>query len=491
MAGLAIWSSDDGKTYKTIDPKMAKLVYTNEDMGQLYNYVKDNALYLYYKSPKRPLFVKLFCEKDKNGNFKAITSNEVSLPQANNNTRNCKIESSRLKFIAGLSKYLGTANFKLDTVLYVKDVSRNDYLIKAEKQLSQNKDKLSIDQQEDKNEQLKKDLAAKTGENMSKDIYQAAMKENYMIKRIKEFFENQKHLTEDFALHIDEIVSPASISEWEGEDASKIIRAAQKGSRTAREYIFYKMEGAIAKTMWHNFLGSNKDAAYRRLRDGAKEEWLSIAWQVLTGGFSASLTAYGTERSEISTLDQFDLSKVKTDNIWSAFTVIYTQKLGLAAKDFNEANARSGISGTGDNNITTSDYAKYSNVDNDDESNYSGVSDEGFEGGYENPESYALHNAAHSEFMNKWKEFVQDEELNTKKKGVSPANVLSAVLSNPEETNMKNLADDIGLARMTFKVYLEKAIEIMTSYYGIEPQELFSELKSNDSSKIASYLDAA
>ena len=357
-----------------------------------------------------------------------------------------------------------------------------------EKQETVNNDLLQITK-DDPNNALKNEIANAAATNFSKDIYNDALKmkefimEDYMIKRIREYFSNFKgvrRLNEDFSLHIEDIISPSSISKWRDAPAREVIEAAKKKNRSAVEFIFYKMRNVIAKKLWNDYLGPNRGVALRRLRNGADQEWLSIAWQVLTGGFAASKTAYGKDRSEIGTIDQFDIDKVQDpDKLWNAFSYIYANKLHLAAKDVGESEQRTGITGVGEDGISTSDISKFSGKNEDSRFEYQDRS----------TEDKALYNVSMGDFISNWKSFVQDKELNTKKSNnVSYANAFATILENPEETNLKNLAEKIGLARMTFKTYVEKAIEIMDEY-GIDQEDLFNGLKKFGSSKIASYLD--
>lgn len=473
-------------TQQMVIKKFANLYFDNEqDIEKFYKKVNGNCLYIFTNRGDW----KISCEKSSTSYLLALILSSKQLPRKDKTGR--KFPNERAYFESfecckDILKLLEQSAYFIEGVKFIKDNDFDNYIKKTvqefEKQSQSNKDTLTIEGKKDPNEQLKTDLANNAAENLSKDVVKNAMKESYMLKRIKEYFENQNHLREDFSLHIEDIVDPSAIEKWDGKPAIDVITAAKKKNKSAIEYIFYKMRGTIAKKMWSDFLGPNKEIAYKRLRDGAKEEWLGIAWQVLTGGFSASLTAYGTERSEIGAIDQFEPGKVKDeDKLWNAFAYIYANKLHLAAKDVGESDKRTGISGVGDNNIETSDISKFNGKAGDSET---------FEYKDKSTEDIALDNIEASEFMTNWKKFVQDDELNNKKKGVSYANALAAILENPEETNLKNLAATIGLARMTFKTYVEKALEIM-DYYGIGQNDLFNGLNTFGPKKVVSYLDKA
>ena len=473
-------NSKNGSTYFR---NISKICFDENEVKNLKDELKDNILIIFINN--NTCFK--FGITIKNNNTRIFLSeyqparpkryDNLSLLDMNNLDKNIIKTTvfSILKQIGQLNNCIGYGLIKDDE--FKNEIEKNS--LNLEKQSQLNKDSLSIENK-DPNEQLKKDIAATTAENMSKDPIKVAsgMKESYMLKRIKEFFENQKHLREDFNLHLKDIISKNSIERWKDVDAVDVITAAKGGSKSAIEYIFYKMESVIAKTMWKNFLGPNKDVAYKRLNSGSKEEWVSIAWQVLTGGFAASLKANGEERHAQSMLDYYDVNKTNSSNIWADFARIYGQKLALAAGDFNTSESRTGISSSRD--IEVNDISKYAN----DESSLE-------DHDYGSTEDIAINNIMDEEFLGKWKQFVQDEELNHKKNKDSPsmANVLFEVLDNPEETNMKNLADSIGLARGTFKAYLENALNIMTSIYDIDPSELFGQLKNYGATKIKSYLD--
>lgn len=478
---------DTARSSKQILNKFDNLYFDNEqDIEKFYKKINGSCLYIFTNRGDW----KLSCGKSSTCYLPTISLASKQLPRKDNLGR--KLNNDRksfensFEFCKDIFKQLENSGYVINAVTFIKDNDFDNYIKKVaqefEKQSQLNKDSLSIEGKKDPNEQLKTDLANNAAENLSKDVVKDAMKESYMLERIKEYFENQHTLREDFSLHIEDIVDADSIERWQDKPAIEVIKAAKKKDRSAIEFIYYQMRGTIAKKMWSDFLGPNKEIAYKRLRDGAKEEWLSIAWQVLTSGFSASLTAYGTERSEIGAIDQFDPGKVKDeDKLWNAFAYIYANKLHLAAKDIGESDKRTGISGVGDNNIETSDISKFNGKAEDSEA---------FEYKDKSTEDTAIDNIEASEFMDNWKKFVQDDELNNKKRGVSYANALAAILENPEETNLKNLAATIGLARMTFKTYVEKAIEIM-DYYGIDQEDLFKGLNTFGSRKVVSYLDKA
>ena len=76
--------------------------------------------------------------------------------------------------------------------------------------------------------------------------------------------------------------------------------------------------------------------------------------------------------------------------------------------------------------------------------------------------------------------------LNDGKK-CTPAAALWKLLTNPDATNLKAVAEEMGVSRGTFETLVKKAISIMPQY-DIEYGDLMSACDRYGTAKIASYL---
>jgi hypothetical protein len=101
-------------------------------------------------------------------------------------------------------------------------------------------------------------------------------------------------------------------------------------------------------------------------------------------------------------------------------------------------------------------------------------------------EDSVLDKLSKDDFLKNWFDYAQDETLNDGKK-CTPAAALWKLLTNPDATNLKAVAEEMGVSRGTFETLVKKAISIMPQY-DIEYSDLMSACDRYGTAKIASYL---
>lgn len=324
------------------------------------------------------------------------------------------------------------------------------------------------------------------------------MKYTNFLRRLQRLRESGKL---DF--NVKSVISNSSISKWENESNKKLFTAAKAGDQSALEYIFWKMEPAILKTFWNNYLGPNREARARRIHsESAWEEWLGIAWQVLRGGYSSDVfqrqgvsvndDAYLTksrERDDHGAIDQFDVSKTEEDRLFNVFALRFRQLLQNAAYVANMSNTRSGITKGGGSDINVSQYDPvWMEGKQEAEGAYSDeVFDEVYESRFRSEEE-SFENAA---FLKKWKSFTSDPFIYkniTKAKEVSPAHVFKEVLTNSEASYV-SIGQKYGISRNSVFNMLQRTQNLMEEEYSITGQELMKFIERLGNKKIASYFD--
>ena len=305
---------------------------------------------------------------------------------------------------------------------------------------------------------------------------------------------------------VSKVVSPASISKWSKHDTDKegqkkIFKAARKGDKSALEYIFWKMKGAIQGAFWKNYLGPNGAMRkYRIQHENAWEQWLGIAWMTLVGGFSTEKSHFkkdkdGNDTDELKikgAIDTFDVDKIDAGNPMSIFANRYRLMLRNSAGEANHVASNIGMTGTDITMKTGPKTVQYEptwyekgdkdgyNPDNDDSGSSSGPSyqDETFD--------IVNNNEQTANFLNNWKKFAQDPRLKTGTKGTSIANLFFEAISD-KDASYADLAAKYHIARNSVATCLQKAVEIL-SEYGITGQDLMYAIKTLGNDKISSYL---
>src|SRR5574344_1883386 len=302
-----------------------------------------------------------------------------------------------------------------------------------------------------------------------------------VLRRIREYFRYNRHFMESQNFSTKDFVNPASIEEWNGVDSKKVLTAAKRGEKSALEYLFYKADPLVKSIYWKNFLGPNGLARSNRIRNGSREDWLSIAWITLTDGYTEGTRLNGEEKNQKGAIELYMPSKV-TGNPLTAFMSIYRLKLMDAAKEANRASNNHGINAdiADDQNIHVGDLKMY------DDSDREAVPEEYIQ--KDDTSENMMMSIEDEEFMENWSSFVQDETLQKENsKGFSAAKVFKCVLKNKKAKNMKELAAKIGMSRGTFETYLNNAVALLKKY-DISQEALYRAIDSIGEKKLASYL---
>ena len=284
---------------------------------------------------------------------------------------------------------------------------------------------------------------------------------------------------------IEEIYGTKKNLAWADKDFEETIKAAKNGDNSAVGYIMYKHAPMIVSTFWKNYLGPNKKMRAVRIEEdgGLKSSllgWVGICLRALIKGGVDITKKNGTERHKFSTLEGFKLSKV-TGDVEHQFSAHFRMDVIEQAKVYNVMHARNGVSGADGNDDTK---ITMTNLEFDNGRERTDGEDEAFM--RDDLEDSVLDKISKDDFLKNWMDYCQDEVLLDGKK-CSPSKALWALLSNPNATNLKAVAEDCGVARMTFETLVKKAISILPQY-DIEYGDLMSACDRYGAAKIASYL---
>jgi hypothetical protein len=313
------------------------------------------------------------------------------------------------------------------------------------------------------------------------------------IHKLQEGFKSK----DDF--DVSKIVTPGSISKWEGKPAAVIITAAkEQHDKSALEYIFWKMKGAITNTFWKKYLGPNGAMRkYRIVTEDAWEQWLGIAWMSLTGGFKEG-SAAGKNDSYINddikkevigskgALDEFKINPDWSDSAtWSILGKRYKLILWNSAVQSNQANMSNGMRGAKGEVVYQYDPVwddKYNNYDNE----LSSESREASLSFQDSTFNEVEDDLSSDTFLNKWQEYVQDAKLQNGSKGITPAMVFHEVLSNPK-AEFRAMGVKFGISRNNCANLMALAQNELVKY-DITNQDLMDAISKFGNKKIASYL---
>jgi len=302
--------------------------------------------------------------------------------------------------------------------------------------------------------------------------------------------------SEDF--DISKVINPSSINKWSNKSNKEVFKAAKKGDKTALEYLFWRMKGAITNAFWKRFLGpSGTIRKYRIDHENAWEEWLGIAWMAMAGGFDEAFS--GTAKSA---LESFNPDSVDEDKMMNVFAGRFKLILGNAALSANTAKKRSGLVGVpGEAEIGVSQYeptwteGKDDSWSDDEIKSSHGHKDDTFEEMYTGSFKDVEDKMESDEFLKKWRRFVQDPDLhkpqraNRRNEGgasVTPADILGEIIGNTK-ASFPEMTKQFGIARNSIAALLERAQKIMDNYE-VSNQELMTAIKYLGNDKVASYL---
>ena len=326
-----------------------------------------------------------------------------------------------------------------------------------------------------------------------------------MLQQIKDKLK-QYRLREGFGakkdFKVSNVVNPASITKWAKADNDtkeqiKLFKAAKAGDKSALEYIFYKMGPTIQKSFWTIFLGPNPKQQQRRITtENAWEDWLGIAWQTLTGGFSDRIFDEDREIPGkvklVGAIDSFDVDKLKPGtNPLLLFGNRYKLMLRNSAGNANYGTTTGGIK---DSDITLKTGAKtvqyeptwYEKGGENDYNPDGDDLDAGASPGYEDNTFEGVNTRMNVEsFIPRWKQFTQDPELLQGTKGVNIGQLFFEVISNPN-ADYADMVKKFGLARNTIASNLQKAIQTL-SKYNITHEDLVQAIKVLGNDKVGSY----
>ena len=341
----------------------------------------------------------------------------------------------------------------------------------------------------------------------------AQFKERLQAHRLREGFKS----ADDFS--VAQVVSPSSITKWEGKSHKQLFKAAKANDKTALEYLFYKMGGAIQAAFWKNYLGpSGSIRRYRIQADSAWEQWLSIAWMAMTEGFSEiyntsykggtdAYTATEDDKSEHKSsgaLEKFDIDKTPEKHLLNVFASRYKNILRNAAINANTAARVGGMTGReitgGSAEVQVHQYEPTWAEDGKDDTDWGGTGDyestssrgykdETFDIAYEEGGFRAAEKGAAADaFLTKWKQFSQDPGLQQNTKGVTAGMIFGEVIGN-KDAELRKIGVKFGISRNSAQTLLTKAQEVMTQH-AIPPADLFAAIKYYGNEKVASYLSA-
>lgn len=280
---------------------------------------------------------------------------------------------------------------------------------------------------------------------------------------------------------VDRIYKTPSNQKWESRDFLDAVQAAREGDQTAIGFLMYKHAPMIINTYWRNFLGPNPKMRKVRIEEdgGLKSSilgWIGICLKALIKGGVDITKKNGSERHKFSTLEGFDESKV-TGNPENAFASHFRLDVIEQAKVYNTMNDANGVSNA-DTPVSMTD------LEFDNGRERTDGEDDAF--AREGLEDSVLDKLSKDDFLKNWFDYAQDETLNDGKK-CTPAAALWKLLTNPDATNLKAVAEEMGVSRGTFETLVKKAISIMPQY-DIEYSDLMSACDRYGTAKIASYL---
>jgi hypothetical protein len=302
--------------------------------------------------------------------------------------------------------------------------------------------------------------------------------------RLREGFSSKK----DF--NVSTVVNPVSVPKWDGIAFKKVFDAAKNKDKSALEYIYWKMKGAITSVFWNNYLGPNNTIrGYRINNEDAWEQWLGIAWMSLLGGFKEG-TAAGKDDDYVASikgkapvegskgaLESFDFKEnLSNEEQWGKLFKLYKRILINSAWHANNSAKGGGMRG---NTETVMQY----------EPTWSGNDD------HEGDESELYHdetfhevetNLSTEKFLDKWGQFTQSAALKTNIKGVTAAQIFFEVIDNPK-ADFNKMAVDFGISRNSCATLMAKAQDELAKY-DLTGQDLIDGIKKFGNAKVASYL---
>ena len=281
---------------------------------------------------------------------------------------------------------------------------------------------------------------------------------------------------------VDRIYRTPSNEKWEDKDFIDAVNAARDGDQTAIGFLMYKHSPMIASTYWRNFLGP--DAKMRKIRiekDGGLKSsflgWIGICLKALVKGGVDIAKKNGGERHKFSTLEGFDENRVK-GKPENAFAAHFKLDVIEQAKVYNTLDANNGVSNADGENITMT------NLEFDNGRERTGGEDDAFI--HDSVEDAILDKVQKDGFLKNWIDYCQDEELNDGKK-CTPAAALWKLLTNPDATNLKAVAEEMGVSRGTFEALAKKAVGLLSNY-SLDYSQLMNACDTYGVRKIASYL---
>lgn len=263
------------------------------------------------------------------------------------------------------------------------------------------------------------------------------------------------------------------------EDAIDCIKAAKAGDPSAKYYLLYKAGPILKQVYQRNFLGSDKQKAGRNGKNA--EDFMTLAAISLDQGYGTGVSKVtGGEKKQEGALESFDPSKLRTGvSAIAAFMNIYRMVLVKGCQEYNAQDNNRGIV---KDIVNKENKNEFTDIDTFGEENRSLPSQMQMVDNHDDLYS--------NEFLENWKDFTQDWEMNKAKSGRTPAQVLKHFLNHPGASNMRDLAADFGISRGGYLAMINKAIEIMDDYY-IEPNDFREGLGEFGGKKLASYLREA
>ncbi|MCF0125970.1 MAG: hypothetical protein HUJ68_09525 [Clostridia bacterium] len=276
------------------------------------------------------------------------------------------------------------------------------------------------------------------------------------------------------------ICSEKSIAKWEGKDLQKAKEAALKGDNSARQYIFWNIKDSIQSffamnrkriSEWGKLQGLGED-----INDDV-DNWISISWQTLFDGYPVSdtltvgpIVKYFKEGTNFGYLGWLYSSKSKQ-------ILFYLPNKDKSLGISQDKNAH-GL-------VTSSNMV----INGGEHSNDKEVQDT-FVSNFNRPDEDLEYNENIKAALKKYKDFVDDEDLNEKKNGFSPLIAFKALLMNTlkgenAEKNLANIADDYGVSRNTFNKYARQAKSDLVEVFDVSQEDLMQLISVYGAGKLA------
>jgi hypothetical protein len=302
----------------------------------------------------------------------------------------------------------------------------------------------------------------------------------------------------------------AAYDKWQPIDKNlkgdqKIIRAARGGDRSAQVYLWADKVRDVISSSMKAFFGPDHKQWARRINNGEFYDYIALAWGVLTFGnpdLLGDTGMLGTNVEKNKGRVGFDADKYTYGTVWKQFRNQYRNLLRNACIAYNNAAKLGGMAGLkgsiargtlgADQDIHMQSYdaqfddaAALADDSGGGQSNKSGGTNAVGLGS--SVEDEFMEGEDRSEFLSKWKQFVQDAEMSADVGGVTPLEALKAAMDDSGAT-MTSLSKKAGASPQKIKAAMEEARSIMEGKYDISAQDFMTMLQKIGPQDLTSYM---